>query len=184
VRESGQGLDDADLLATCVLLLMAGHETTVNLIGNAVQALLRNPDQLRNLREGRVPNGAPWVDELLRFDSPVQFMSRRALVDVDYGGQSYPKGTNVVLVLGSANRDETVFTEPDVLDLTRPTVRHLGFGMGIHFCLGAQLARLEVETALTSLLNRAPGLAFAGEAPSYKDNLVMRGLSRLPVRFR
>jgi cytochrome P450 len=77
-----------------------------------------------------------------------------------------------------------VFAEPDVLDLTRTTVRHLGFGMGIHFCLGAQLARLEVETALTSLLNRAPGLAFAGEAPSYKDNLVMRGLSRLPVRFR
>ncbi len=184
VRESGAGLDDGDLLATCVLLLMAGHETTVNLIGNAVQALLHHPEQRALLAGGGLAEGTPWVDELLRYDSPVQFMSRRALTDVSYAGREFPKGTNVVLVLGSANRDPDVFLDPERLDLTRSSVRHLGFGMGIHFCLGAQLARLEVDIALRTLLRRAPGLAFAGEPVSYKDNRVMRGLARLPVRLR
>ena len=110
-------------------------------------------------------------------------MSRRALVDIEYAGRSYPKGTNVVLVLGSANRDPEVFEDPGRLDLTRSGARHLGFGMGIHFCLGAQLARLEVDIALRTLLRRAPALAFADEPPSYKDNMVMRGLARLPVRL-
>jgi len=184
VRESGQGLDDGELLATCVLLLMAGHETTVNLIGNAVQALLHHPEQRALLAGGRLAEGTPWVDELLRYDSPVQFMSRRALTDVSHAGREFPKGTNVVLVLGSANRDPEAFPDPQRLDLTRTSVRHLGFGMGIHFCLGAQLARLEVDIALGTLLRRAPGLALAGEPVSYKDNRVMRGLARLPVRFR
>ena len=184
VRESEQGLDDGDLLATCVLLLMAGHETTVNLIGNAVRALLLNPDQLALLRGGKLPDNAPWVDELLRYDSPVQFMARRTLKDVEFAGLSLPKGSNAVLVLGAANRDPEVFADPARLDLTRPNVRHLGFGMGIHFCLGAQLARMEVEIAVRSLVERAPDLELVEGPPIYKDNRVMRGLAKLPVRLR
>jgi cytochrome P450 len=184
VQDAGDTLNDPDLLATCVLLLMAGHETTVNFIGNAVKALLRNPDQLSLLRGGQLPDSAPWVDELLRYDSPVQFMSRLALTDVDHAGEHYPAGTNAVLVLGAANRDPEVFDDPPRLDLTRANVRHMGFGMGIHFCLGAQLARMEGEIALRTLLRRAPGLEFADEPPTYKDNRVMRGMARLPVRLR
>jgi cytochrome P450 len=184
VQDAGDTLDDADLLATCVLLLLAGHETTVNFIGNAVQALLRNPGQLGLLRDGKLPDGAPWVDELLRYDSPVQFMSRMALTDAEYAGQLYPAGSNAVLVLGAANRDPEAFDDPGRLDLTRPNARHMGFGMGIHFCLGAQLARMEGEIALRTLLRRVPRLDFADEPPSYKENRVMRGMARLPVRLR
>jgi cytochrome P450 len=123
------------------------------------------------------------VDELLRYDSPVQFMMRTALADVRYAGSDYPRGTDVVLVIGAANRDPEAFEAPRRLDLTRPSVRHLGFGSGIHFCLGAHLARMEVSIALRTLIRRAPGLTLVARAPADKPDLVMRGLSRLPVRL-
>jgi cytochrome P450 len=180
IRDDGDRLDDADLQATCVLLLFAGHETTVNLIGNGTYALLRHPPQLAMVRSGRV-DGTGWVHELLRYDPPIQMVSRAALTDVSYGGRDYAKGESVLLMLGSANHDPEVFADPQRLDLTRPNVRHLAFGLGIHFCLGAALAQLEGEIAVGTLLRRIPGLAVAGDGPRYKTNIAMRGLRELPV---
>jgi hypothetical protein len=181
VQENGS-LSEADLLATCVLLLVAGHETTVNLIGNGIRALLRNPAQLAMVRDARPEIAKTWIDELLRYDAPVQFMKRTALEDLDHGGVSYKRGDTVAVIIGSANHDAAVFTEPEVLDLARPN-NHMGFGLGIHFCLGAALARLEGSLAITTLLRRAPDLRLAEDNPPYRENVVIRGLERLPVRF-
>jgi cytochrome P450 len=181
VQENG-GLSEADLTATCVLLLVAGHETTVNLIGNGILALLQNPAQLAMVREAQPEVANTWIDELLRYDAPVQFMKRTALEDMDYGGRMYKRGDTVAVIIGSANRDTTVFTDPDVLDLARPN-NHMAFGLGIHFCLGAQLARLEGSLAISTLLRRAPDLCLAEDNPPYRENVVIRGLERLPVRF-
>jgi cytochrome P450 len=176
------GLSEADLKATCVLLLVAGHETTVNLIGNGIYALLRNPAQLAMVRDAQPEIADTWIDELLRYDAPVQFMKRTALEDLDYGGTMYKRGDTIAVIIGSANHDATVFTDPEVLDLARPN-NHMGFGLGIHFCLGASLARLEGSLAISTLLRRAPDLCLAEDNPPYRENVVIRGLERLPVRF-
>jgi cytochrome P450 len=181
VEEAGDALTEQELLVTCTLLLVAGHETTVNLIGNGTQALLRNPDALARFRAD--PSIAPnAVEELLRYDSPVQLTLRLALADAEVGGQAIARGELVLALIGAANRDPDAFSDPDRLDLDRQPTRHLAFGAGIHFCLGAPLARLEGQIALRRLLERAPALRLAGE-PVWRENLVLRGLERLPVRL-
>jgi cytochrome P450 len=176
-------LSEADLIATCILLLVAGHETTVNLIANGTLALLRSPDQLAWLRDN--PGSATAaVEELLRYDPPVQLSARVALEDVEIAGQSIRTGEGVMLLLGAANRDPDVFADPERLDLTRwvkEAPRHLAFGQGIHFCLGAPLARIEGQVALSALVQR--GISSAPGSLRYKDNLILRGLAELPVRL-
>jgi unspecific monooxygenase len=186
VSDGRDALSEEELLATCVLLLVAGHETTVNLIGNGALALLRNPAQLRLFRE-RPGNVQAAVEELLRYDPPVQLTLRSALDDVDLDGTFVERGRLVLLLTGAANRDPSVFDDPDRLDLTRYTEghdapKHLSFGHGIHFCLGAPLARLEGQVALGKLFERDVALA-AGDLV-YRDNLVLRGLRDLPVTIR
>jgi cytochrome P450 len=182
VEEQDDRLTEGELLATCVLLFIAGHETTVNLIGNGTLALLRHPDQLARLRRepGLVPNA---VEELLRYDSPVQRTARIAIEDVEVAGQPIAKGTMVVTALGAANRDPAQFPDPDRLDVARKEPRHISFGYGIHFCLGAPLARVEGQLALGTLLRRAPGLALAEPSPEWRESSVLRGLKRLRVTF-
>lgn len=171
-------LTEAELIATCILLLVAGHETTVNLIANGTLALLRSPDQLQYFRDH--PDQVPaMVEELLRYDPPIQLSGRVAAETADPIG----RGEFVLLLLGAANRDPAVFPDPDRLDLARfirTPPRHLAFGHGIHFCLGAPLARLEGQIALSALVRR--DLALAGDL-TYKDNLILRGLAALPVRI-
>jgi cytochrome P450 len=177
-------LSEPDLLATCVLILVAGHETTASLIGNGILALLRNPEKLAMVREQdpEITDGA-WVEELLRYEAPVRLVKRTALEDLDYGGTVYKRGETVAVVLGSANRDAAVFTNPDVLDFTRPN-NHLAFSLGTHFCLGASLAHLEGSLAIAALLHRAPELRLAEDDPPYvKAPVFLRGLERLPVRL-
>ncbi|MDX2523443.1 cytochrome P450 [Streptomyces europaeiscabiei] len=174
--------DFDELLANCALLLIAGHETTTHFIGNATLALLRHPyaaDQLR-----RRPDLMPAaVEELLRYDAPVQLMLRRARHDLDLAGRTVSEGQTVLLVCGAANRDPAVFPDPHVLDFERPGGRHLAFGHGPHFCLGAALARLEGAIVLEALLTRLPGLRLDGPAPQWQRSLNFRGLTRLDVAF-
>jgi cytochrome P450 len=177
-------LSEDDLVATCVLLLVAGHETTVNLIANGALALLRSPDQLAWFR-AHPESAVPSVEELLRYDPPVQLSARVALEDTEVAGQPIRRGEPVMLLLAAANRDPETFADPDRLDLTRwltEAPRHLAFGQGIHFCLGAPLARVEGQLALTALMRRDVSLR---PGPlRYKDNLILRGLAELPVRLR
>jgi cytochrome P450 len=178
VRDGGDLLTTDELLATCVLLLVAGHETTVNLIGNGALALLRNPEQLAWFRAH--PEAASTaVEELLRYDPPVQFTMRAALEDVSLGDVTIGQGELILLLTSAANRDPSVFPEPDRLDLSRTDNRHLAFGLGIHFCLGAPLARLEGLIALTRLFQR--DLTLTAGTLTYRDNVVLRGLRSLPV---
>jgi hypothetical protein len=175
-------LSDHELLGTAVLLLIAGHETTINLIGNGTLALLRHPDQLGLLRDD--PSLArSAVEELLRHDSPVQLTARVLLEEVEIGGRRLPAGSEVMPVLAAANRDPERFADPDRLDITRPDNRHLSFGGGIHFCLGAPLARLEGEVALRALVQRLPRLSLATAEPRWRPNTFLHGLESLPVSF-
>jgi pimeloyl-[acyl-carrier protein] synthase len=175
----GDVFSQGELLAMCNLLLVAGHETTVNLIGSGVLALLANPDQLERLR--RAPELARTaVDELLRYTSPVQWTGRVAVADLELGGRRIARHQSVVGILGAANRDPAVFPDPDRLDIGRDPNPLLAFGRGIHFCLGAPLARLEAQVALPMLLARFPGLRLAGE-PEPRPTWNLRGLTRLPV---
>ncbi|PJJ06322.1 cytochrome P450 [Streptomyces sp. 2333.5] len=179
VHDDGDVLTENELLATCTLLLIAGHETTVNLIGNGTLALLRHPDQLARLRsDPALTENA--VEELLRYDSPVQLTVRFALQDAEVAGVPVPAGSTLLLLIGAANRDPAAYEQPERLDIGRTPLRHLAFGQGIHFCLGAPLARLETQIALRILLARAPQLRLAGE-PEWKDHITLRGLSRLPL---
>jgi cytochrome P450 len=179
-EEQGAILHEQELLSTCALVLFAGHETTTHLIGNAVNALLEHPDQLEALR--REPGAmASAVEEVLRFDSPIQRQIRLAAEDVEVGGQQLRKGQSVVLVMGSANRDPAQFPEPDRLDVLRKENRHLSFGMGAHFCLGAPLARVEAQLALGAVLRRFAGLKPTGEAPQRLLDVNLRGFQLLPV---
>ena len=173
-------MSDDELVATGQLLLFAGHETTVNLIGNGVLALLRHPEQLRLVREdqGLVRKA---VEELLRYDGPVHLTARTVLEPVSIGGSAIAVGERLVLLLGAANRDPRRHAAPDRLDVTRADVGHLGFGAGIHFCLGAPLARLEAQIALPALLRRFPRLALAGDVLRWRPSLMLRGLTALPV---
>jgi hypothetical protein len=177
-------LTDDEILGTTLVVMGAGHETTTNLLGNGVLALLRHPVELARLRAepGRI---ASAVDEVLRFDSPVQATSRIPTEDVELFGHRFAKGVEIGLLLGAANRDPEAFAEPDRFDVTRADNRHLSFGLGIHFCLGAGLARLEGEVGLGSLVTRAPALAFGGaeEALAWRPGWLLRGPVSLPVRF-
>ena len=181
-EEAGDKLDEDELLATCILLLVAGHETTVNLIGNGTLALLRHPEQLRRLREDPALIGSA-IEELLRYDGPVQRTARIPSEDITIGGRTIPRGEMVMPFLGAANRDPAQFPDPDRLDITRTDNRHIAFGMGIHFCLGAPLARMEGQIAINTLLRRLPKLALAGQRPEHRQSLTLRGLVSLPVAF-
>lgn len=179
-EESGDSLTREELLTMLILLLVAGNETTTNLIGNGLLALLRHPDQLAWLRANPGETESA-IEELLRFDGPVQVDGRTALADVEIEGKTIRAGDAVVLLLGSANRDPRAFTDPDRLDLVRGNKSHLSFGRGIHHCLGAPLARLEGQVALPRLIERFATLRLDDPDPPFKDNIVLRGLRRLPV---
>jgi pimeloyl-[acyl-carrier protein] synthase len=179
-EEAGDRLSEQELLATCVLLYVAGHETTVNLIGNGVLALLRHRAEWRRLRDD--PALLPGaIEELLRYDGPVQRTGRIAQEPVEIGGVDIAAGTLVLGLLGAANRDPAHFPDPDRLDVTREEPRHLAFGVGIHYCLGAPLARLEAHVAIQTLLRRCPDLALAPEPPAWRPSSALRGLEALPV---
>jgi cytochrome P450 len=184
-EEDGSKLSNEELTANIILLFGAGHETTVNLIGNGLLALYRNPDQLALLKANPalITNA---IEEFLRYDSSVQLTGRVTLEDIDdLGGKKIPKGESVLCLLGSANRDPAVYPDrPDRLDITRPNVRPLSFGGGIHFCLGAQLARIEAEVAIATLLRRLPDLRLDdAENPEWRPTFVLRGLKRLPASW-
>ena len=181
-EEQGDKLSEPELVATCALLLIAGHETTVNLIGNGVLALLRHPAELRALADdpALIQTG---VEELLRFDGPVQRTGRMTTADVEIGGRQIPKGSIVAAVIGAANRDPAHFADPDRLDVARRENRHIAFGFGIHFCLGAPLARIEGQVAIGTLLRRMPALKLVSDTPEWRESSVLRGLKTLPVTF-
>ncbi len=176
-------LDEAEVVDTCVFLLFAGHETTTNLIGNGALALLRHPDALSELREtpGLLAAG---LEELLRFDGPVAVRVRVARADVVLRGRQIRRGDRVLVLLGGANRDPAQFPDPDRLWLARPDNRHLAFGHGMHFCLGAALARLEGGLAIDALVRRFPALALASETVTWRPTMTLRGLEGLPLALR
>lgn len=184
-EDTGDRLSRQELFMTCVLLLVAGNETTTQSIGNAVVALLRNPEQWEILRSEpkRIPGA---VDELLRYDSPVQLTSRYVTRSSTMHANPLEPGQELVLLLGAANRDPERFPEPDRLDVTREDVRHLSFGLGLHHCLGSRLARLELALALEALVRRLPDLRLDGpeeSALAWGHNTVLRGPRRLALRF-
>jgi len=183
VEEQGDRLSTAELLSFVVLLYVAGHETTVNLIGNGTLALLKHPDELRRWA-GDPGLDATAIDELLRYDGPVQQTVRVPLQPVQFGGVEVPANTMVMTVLGAANHDPAVFDDPHTLRLDRPNARnHLAFAAGVHYCLGASLAKLEASTAIGSLIRRFPVLELAGE-PRWRDRLTIRGVEHLPLTTR
>jgi cytochrome P450 len=183
-EEDGSKLSNEELTANIILLFGAGHETTVNLIGNGLLALHRNPEQLALLKANPalITNA---IEEFLRYDSSVQLTGRVTLEDVELGGKKIPKGESVLCLLGSANRDPAVYPDrPESLDIARPNVRPLSFGGGIHFCLGAQLARIEAEVAIATLLRRLPDLRLDDAVnPEWRPTFVLRGLKRLPASW-
>jgi cytochrome P450 len=183
-EESGDRLSTDELISFVVLLYVAGHETTVNLIGNGTLALLRNRDQLVRWRDDTSLD-ANAVDELLRYDGPVQLTVRTPMVPVSYdtpaGRVDVPKGTVVMNILGAANHDPAVFENPHALQLDRPNAnRHLALAAGVHYCLGASLAKLEAQVAIGSLIRRFPNIELAGE-PGWRDRLTIRGVDHLPL---
>ncbi len=181
-REQDDRLSEAELFANCLLLLSAGHETTVNLIGNGTLALLRHPDQYARLRQdpGLIPTA---VEEFLRYDSPVQWTGRRVNAEMEIGGHRIASGQFVVLGLGAANRDPAQFPDPDRLDISRRENRHMAFGHGIHFCAGAALARQEAQVAFETMLRRLPDLRLATEHVAWYADTTFRRLKALPVAF-
>jgi cytochrome P450 len=184
-EEQGDSLKENELFSMMILLIIAGHETTVSLIANSVLALLTHPEELQRLRQDPALVPAA-VEELLRYDSPVErSITRLAATDVELGGHTIRRGEPVIAVLGSANRDAARFVDPARLDLDREDIRHVGFGRGKHFCLGAPLARSEAEIALTTLLRRLPGLRLAVplESLRYRAVPLFRSLAALPVAW-
>ena len=178
-EERGDTLTEPELVVMCTLLLIAGHETTVNLIGNGMLALITHPEEMARVHETPSLIG-PAVEELLRFDSPVQLTARVAREPIEIGGQHIAQGDFVLLLLGSANHDPRQFPDPGRLNLSRSPNPHLAFGRGIHFCLGAPLARLEGQIAIQALVQRFPRLSVAG-TPKRRDQVTLRGLETLPV---
>ena len=177
--DEGDRLDEQEMISTCVLLLNAGHEATVNATVNGWWALFRHPDQLAALRGDRSLLSTA-VEELMRYDTPLQLFERWVLDDIEIDGTTIPRGSEVALLFGSANRDGDVFTDPDTLDLARADNPHISFSAGIHYCIGAPLARLELSASLGALLDQAPDLRLAAE-PERKPNFVIRGLEGLRV---
>jgi cytochrome P450 PksS len=184
-EEAGDKLSEDELLAMVFLLLIAGHETTVNLIGNGMLALMEHPDQMEMLHRNPTMIKTA-VEELLRYTSPVFMSSERyAREDININGVIIPRGEMTLGVIGSANRDETVFENADALDITREPNKHLSFGQGIHFCVGAPLARLEAQIAINTLLRRMPDLHLSIDTGSlrWRPSMFLRGLEGLPVAF-
>lgn len=181
-EEEGDKLDEDELLATAILLFAAGHETTMNLIGNGMLALLRNPDQMTKL-EADPSLIKTAVEEFLRYDGSVQITARVALEDIEVSGKTIRKNQQALLLLGAANRDPAHFSDPDRLDITRQENPHLAFGHGIHHCLGAPLARVEAQIAINSVLRRMPDIRLATDQLEWRDMLTLRGLKALPVVF-
>lgn len=182
-EEQGDRLTTGELLSTCVTLLVAGHGTTTNLIGNSMLALLRHPDQLQTLRDDTALIGVA-VEEFLRYDTPLQRNRRVAATDLEFGGKQIKQGDLILQILGAANRDPEQFPEPHRLDIRRQPNRHIGFGKGIHFCVGAPLARLEAPIAINTILRRMPGLELAVDAVEWRhEHAVFRSLRSLPVVF-
>jgi cytochrome P450 len=179
-EEAGDKLTQDELLVMLRLLLIAGNETTTNLIGNGMLALLRHPDQLQKLHEHPDLMDTA-VEEMLRYDTTVQLDFRAALEDVEIGGQHIAKGQGIMLLLGAANHDPEVFHDPEQFDITRREASHLAFGRGVHHCLGAPLARTEARLAFTGLLERFSEIHLLTEHPPFKDNVVLRGLQALPI---
>jgi cytochrome P450 len=178
-EEAGSKLSNDELAANLILLFLAGYETTTNLVANATLVLLSNPTELEKLRAS--PELMPKaVDELLRYESPVQLTARTVLEDVEVGGKLLRRGDLVLACLGAANRDPEVYDHPDKFDISRPVKKHLSFGGGVHFCLGAQLSRLEMECALHALL-KLPELRLLEEKQHWQNSFVWRGLSKLQV---
>jgi hypothetical protein len=181
VRDGGDRLTEDELVATSLLLFFAGHETTVNLIGNGLHALLRHPTQ-RSILQSEPSLFGSAIDELLRFDSPVQRTFRVTEEAVELSGTRIERGERVMALIGAANRDPRRFSQPDVFDVRRSDAKHhLSFGGGIHYCIGAPLARLEAEIVLRTLLERFPDLHLVEEAVQWRANLIFRGLQRLVV---
>ena len=180
VRDAeGDRLTEDELVTTCILLLNAGHEATVNVSGNGLLALLEHPDQLRRLRvdHSLLPTA---MEELMRFDSPLQLFERTATEDVEIGGITAGKGQKIAALLGAANHDPAVFAAPEILDVGRTENPHISFGAGVHFCIGAPLARVELLAAFGALLDRTSSLELGGE-PVRRPEFVIRGLAELPV---
>ncbi|MGY1663567.1 cytochrome P450 [Geodermatophilus sp. SYSU D00705] len=180
VRDTeGDRLTEDELVTTCILLLNAGHEATVNVTGNGLLALLRHPDQLARLRADRalLPTA---IEELMRFDSPLQLFERTATEDVEIAGVTVREGQKIAALLGSANHDPAVFADPETLDVGRTDNPHITFGAGVHFCIGAPLARVELQASFGALLDRTARLELGGE-PVRRPEFVIRGLARLPV---
>ena len=181
-EDEGDSFSEEELYSMCVLLIFAGHETTTNLIGNGILALLNNPDQLAKLRQD--PSLLePAIEEIIRYDGPVQTTTRTALEPLEIGGKQIAKGDRVSLTLGAANRDPAQFSDPDQMDITRTESRHVGFGFGIHFCLGAALARMEGQLSIGALVQRMPELKLESTDLVWRGNPILRGLVALPVAF-
>jgi cytochrome P450 len=179
-EEQGDLLSEDELIATCILLLIAGNETTTHLIGNGMLALLRNPDQRRRL-QADLSLSPTAVDEMLRYEGSVQMTSRIVDHDLDFKGQRFEEGQVVLLLLGAANRDPAQFPNPETFDVARRPNRHLAFGQGIHYCLGAPLAVVEAQIAFETLLRRLPEPEANFETPDWGASFVLRGLKSLPV---
>jgi cytochrome P450 len=181
-EEQGDLLSEDELIATCILLLIAGNETTTNLVGNGMLALLRHPEERRRLQSD--PSLIETaVDEMLRYESSVQMTSRIVDHDLEFAGQRFEEGQVVLLLLAAANRDPAHFPDPERFDVTRRPNRHLAFGQGIHYCLGAPLALAEAQIAIQTLLRRLPQpeAAFDIDAPEWGQSFILRGLKRLPI---
>jgi hypothetical protein len=182
VVDEGVRLTQDELIANVSVLLAAGHETTSNLIGNGLLALLRHPAQLQKLRADPAL-AVSTVEEVMRYDNPVQIVYRSAAEEVEMDGKRIGKGQLVNMLLGAANRDSEHFSDPDRFDMTRDEGKHVGFGLGIHFCIGAPLARLEGQIAFTTLLRRFPNLRLAADALEWQEHPTFRGVKSLPVVF-
>lgn len=182
VEAEGDRLNEDEMIAMCILLLVAGHETTVNLIGNGMLALLTHPDQWEKLKANPTLIKSA-VEELLRYDSPVQLTARWVLDDFEFAGHPMRKGQQMIPLFGAANRDPARFQNPATLDITRDPNPHLAFGNGIHFCLGAPLARMEAQIAIGTLARRLPDLRLVTDDPPRQPTWVLRGLRELPVTF-
>jgi len=184
VQQNGDRLNEVELLATSILLLIAGHETTVNLIGNGMLALLLHPEQMELLRQ-QPERIRPAVEEIVRYVNPVHMVNRYAAEDVEIDGVRVPKGSHLILLVASADHDPAYRENAAELDVTQSDMKHVAFGQGMHYCLGAPLARLEGEIAFTTLLQRLPGLSLAvdPEALEWRPGVGLRGLRSLPVRF-
>lgn len=181
--ESGDAaarLSEQEMISTCVLLLNAGHEATVNTTANGWRTLLHNPAQLAALRAAPDALLPTAIEELMRYDTPLQLFERWVLEDIEFAGQKLPRGSEVALLFGSANRDPARFADPDTLDLARADNPHVSFGAGIHYCLGAPLARLELRASFGQLLTKAPRMRLAAE-PEWGPGFVIRGLKELHV---